>query len=280
MVRFLLVFFLLVFSWPQGGRERLGTRVVWRYASGSLAGGEITAYTTTDRRRTVYRNTSLHRDAIHEPLKPGDPLANVVIERCDLGRRFELNTKTQEYTSKEFPPKPVAPDEPDWDTSTLPIVRVERTTKDTGERETIFGQETRHVITTVKATPLSEPVRQPFVTVTDAWYIDFKGRISCEPDPEIKTHQFGGFQTGGGKHYTSRVEIIEVGQPEMGLLIRSEQNPSPHTITEMKNGKDSIVFSNETNVIEFFEGPIDPALFDVPADFKLVAELVGPPVKP
>lgn len=54
----------------------------------------------------------------------------------------------------------------------------------------------------------------------------------------------------------------------------------PHTNMEMQNGKDSIVFSNETNVTEFFKGPIDRALFDVPADFKLVDKLAAPPVKP
>jgi hypothetical protein len=288
MARFLLLVFLLVASWSQGRHEDFGTRVVWRYASGSLVGGEITAYTMSDRRRTEYRNTSLHRDAIHEPLKPADPLANVVIERCDLGRRYELNTKTHEYTSTEYPPKPLTTEErkkrgleePDWNTSTLPLFRVETTTRDTGEREEIFGQVAKHVITTTKTTPLSESTLQPSVSVTDAWYIDFDSRISCEPLPESKSHQFGYFQTGSGKHFTSRIENIEVGQREVGLLIRSEQNPSPHTPMEMQNGKDSVVFSNQTDVMEFFKGPIDPASFEVPADFKLVDRLVGPPLKP
>lgn len=286
MARFLLLVFLIVANWPEGRTEDSGTRVVWCYASGSLAGGEITAYMMSDRRRTEFHNTSLGRQAIHEPLKPADPLANVVIERCDLGRRFELNTKTHEYTSKEYPPKPLTPEErktrgleePDWNTSTLPLFRVETSTRDTGEREEIFGQEARHVITTTKSTPLSESTLQPSVSVTDAWYIDFDSRISCEPRPESKNHQFGYFQTGSGKHFTSRIENIEVGQREVGLLIRSEQNPSPHTTMQMQNGKDSIVFSTETNVMEFLKGPMDPALFEVPADFKLVDHLVGPPV--
>jgi len=161
MVRLLLLVLLLIAAWPQGARETAGTKLILRYASGSFAGGEITTYTMSDRRRTEFHNTSLGKDAIHEPLKPADPLANVVIERCDLGRRFELNTKTHEYTSKEYPPKPLTLEERKtrgWENQTGTLCFVSRRLQETrGEREEIFRQEARHVITTTKTTRCPNP---------------------------------------------------------------------------------------------------------------------------
>lgn len=132
MVRFLLLVLLLSAGWPQGTRENVGTKVVWRLNAGSFAGGEITEYMMGDRRRTEYHNTAQRRNP-DGSFAPADPSANVVIQRCDLMRSFGLNTKTQEYSEKEYPPKPMTPEaDPDWDTSKLPAYRVETTTVDRG----------------------------------------------------------------------------------------------------------------------------------------------------
>ncbi len=271
--------FLLIASWPQAPQQNVGTRVVWRYASGDTAGGEITTYTMGDRRRTEYRNTFLHRDALASPLKPADPPANVVIQRCDLARSFELNTHTQEYASKEYPPKPMTPEErkergveePDWDTSTLPAFRVETTTVDTGEREEMFGQWARHVTTTIKSTPLGDTKAERSVTAMDGWYIDFDRRISCEPKPseETRSHGFSGIVMASRLVPFQKIENIEVGHREEGLLVKKGQNSVSATI-QRTDAKESLTLSNETDVTEFFRGPLDPALFEVPSDFKLV----------
>jgi hypothetical protein len=256
--------------------------VVWHYASGSTAGGEITTYPMGDRRRTEYRNTALHRDALSAPLKPGDPPANVVIQRCDLGRSFELNTHTQEYISKEYPPKPLTLEErkergledPDWDASPLPAVRVETTTVDTGEREEMFGQWARHVTTTIKTTPLGNSKSEPSVFVKDGWYIDYDRRISCELEPsaEPRVHNFGGIVISGRRMLTQKIENIQVGRRETGLLVKKGQN-NLNTTIQRTDAKESITFRNEINVTEYLKDPLDPALFEVPSDFKLVGEI-------
>jgi hypothetical protein len=237
---------LLFLSWflllnpavrPQGNQQNVGTKLVRHYTSGTFAGGEVTTYTMGDRRRTEYRNTSNNRNP-DGSFSIGDPPANVVIQRCDLGRSFGLNTKTQEYSEKEYPPKPLTPeerkargfDDSDWDTSNLPAYRVETTTVDTGEREEMFGQSARHVITTTKTTRLDDPKSDPSVFVKDGWYIDYDRRISCEPAQETKIHTFGGVIAGGQLLRTERSESVLVGQREEGLLVKGNQNSRIATI--------------------------------------------------
>lgn len=281
MVHFLYWVLLLLAARPQDAQQNTGTRVVWRYGAGGTAGGEITVYTMGDRRRTEYRNTSLRRDTLREPLHPADPLANVVIQRCDLGRSFQLNTHTQEYTSNTYPPSPSEPKRRDaseqyWEMSSLPMVRVEITTVDTGEREEIFGQIARHVTITNKATPLPDTGKEPpSVWTSDGWYLDYERRISCEPPEEFKIHDFDYFEAGGQRVDTQKVERVMVGKREEGLLVKKGQNNLSMTI----QGTNGVNLSNETDVTEFYKGPLDPALFEVPSDFKPVDNFELGPIK-
>jgi hypothetical protein len=279
---FLASVLLLIVVSPQAGGQ--GTKVVLRHTSGDHT-SEETTYRMGDRRRTEYRNNAQRRNAAGLLVR-ADPPANVIIQRCDLGQSFELNTHMQEYTSKEYPPKPPTPeerkerglDEPDWDTSLLPVVRVEITTTDTGERDEIFGHVARHVITTFKETPfketpLNDSRNESPVFVTDGWYIDFDRRISCEPKPSQQPrYTFSWVGAGGRLVPSERTESVEVGRREMGLLVRKAQN-SLSTTNPVNIGNDYIQTTNEPDVTEFYEGPLDPALFEIPPGFKVVENL-------
>lgn len=257
---------LLIVGWPQDAQQNVGTKLVWHYTSGTFAGGEVTTYTMVDRRRTEYRNTSNNRQP-DGSFALGDPLGNVVIQRCDLGRSFGLNTKAQQYSQKDFPPKPMTYFYSDRDTSNLPAYRVETTTVDTGERKEIFGQTARHVITTTKTTPLADTTREQSVRLKDGWYIDYEPRISCEPVAETKLHTFGWLTIGGALIKTSREENVFVGEPEKGLLVEGNQDSGTTTI----NGSNGVnlSLSNDVQVTQFYRGPLDPSLFDVPTGFRL-----------
>ncbi|HXZ11098.1 MAG TPA: hypothetical protein VEG64_01785 [Candidatus Sulfotelmatobacter sp.] len=276
MVHFLYWLLLLVAARPQTTQQNVGTKLVWHYAAGTFAGGEVTIYTLGDRRRTEYHNTAQNRNP-DGSFSAGDPAANVVIQRCDLGRSFGLNTKAQAYSEKAYPPKPLTPEErkargfdnSDWDTSNLPAFRVQTTTVDTGEREEMFGQWARHVITTTKMTPLGDTKGEPSVFVKDGWYIDYDRRISCEPKPaeETETHTFGGIFISGRLMRTQKIETVEVGHRESGLLVKGGQDSSTTAITG-SNGV-NVSLSNDIQVTEFYRGPLDLALFEVPEGFKL-----------
>jgi hypothetical protein len=118
-------------------------------------------------------------------------LSSVFIVRCDLGQSFLLRSKTGEYSSSSYPPKPPTPEQAtqlaveksDRGESAKPTLRIETTTVDTGERQEMFGYVARHVITTRKQTPLDGSTSQPSQSVTDGWYIDLDRSISCDLKP-------------------------------------------------------------------------------------------------
>jgi hypothetical protein len=271
----------------QESNPDVGTKLVWRYTSGSFAGGEVTTYIMGDRRRTEFHNTSMKRQS-DGSFSLSDPPANVVIDRCDLGLSFGLNTDSHEYSQHRFPPKPLTPeemkasgwDDSDWDTAKLPAVRVEVTTVDTGEREIIFDQPARHVITTIKTTlvgnakdipspPAAHLVSHgPWVRVKDGWYIDYERRVSCEPVPETKVHSFGGLVEANHLFRTEKTETILIGPLENGLLVRGEVNPITTSTISGSNGV-NVRVSDDNSVTQFYRGPLDPALFAIPTGFVL-----------
>jgi hypothetical protein len=269
MLLFLSWVLVFIGAWPQSTEQNVGTKLVWHYTSGTFAGGEVTRYTMGDRRRTEYRNTSKNRN-LDGSFSIGDPSANVVIQRCDLGRSFGLNTKAQEYSEKEYPPKSMTPEaDPDWDTSKLPAYRVETTTVDMGEREEIFGQRARHIVTTTKTTPLGDTKGEPSIFVKDGWYIEYDPRISCDPRPPAgpKGHDFGWFYKGAHRWPMEKIENAQIGERETGLFVEGNQDSRSMTITG-SNGV-NVTLSNDIQVTEFYKGPLSPALFDVPTGFKL-----------
>lgn len=281
MIRFLICSFLLVAGWSQGTQQNVGTKVVRRYTTGTFAGGEITTYTMGDRRRTEYHNTAQHRN-VAGSFEQADPSPDVVIQRCDLRKVIGLNTKLKQSSSSDYPPTPLTPeerkerglDDPDWDTSTLPAVRVETKTVDTGEREEIFGQRARHVIITVTSTPIGGTKSEPSVFVTNGWYIDYDRTISCEPKAPAgpKAHDFGWFSTGAHRTPIQKIENIQVGERETGLLVKKEGQNSVTTTIKGSNGV-NLSMSYDMQTTEFFKGPLDPALFEVPPEFKEVKTL-------
>ncbi len=224
-----------------------------------------------DRRRTEFHNTAQRRSP-DGSFAVADPSANVVIQRCDLARSFGLDTNTRDYSAKEYPPKPITREaEPDWDTSKLPAYRVETTTVDTGEREEIFGQRARHVITTTKTTPLGDTKGERSISVEDGWYIDYDPRISCDPSPPAgpKVHDFGWFYKGVHRWPTDKIENVQIGERETGLFVRGKQDSKNTTITGTGSSSVNVTLSNAFQVTESYKGPLSPALFEVPTEFKL-----------
>lgn len=153
-----------------------------------------TSYLEADRLRVEYRNSFGGRR--HGDVNYGPRMARIV--RCDLGEAYELNLDASEYTSTPYPPKPLTLEEMkarglDLGTrqAAAPTIRVEIKTTDTGERKEMFGRVARHVITTNTSTPLEGSHSEPQESVTDAWYIDFDQRLSCDPKPPREKATWG-----------------------------------------------------------------------------------------
>lgn len=129
----------------------------------------------------------------------------VLLRQHDLKRSVQISRASKTYlvTPEGLPPAAAAAD-PTAATKAPGVVMVATSIVDTGERKTMFGQEARHVKTTIERQPQGgacDPSKQRIET--DAWYIDLpKGTTSLQ-DPndtpaaestchdEIKTTQNG-----------------------------------------------------------------------------------------
>ena len=263
-------FFLLALAIPfLQSSERSGITII---VQSSVGGNQAqrTTYIQPDRQRMEYRNSFGGRHGIE--LTQGPRLVRIV--RCDLGQSFELNLDTQEYTAAPYPPKPLTPDElkaRGLDTRiqqpATPTIRVEIKTTDTGERKEIFGRTARHVVTTTTQTPLAGSHSSPQESVADGWYIDFDQQLSCDPKRTGSGRGaiFGYVSVGSGKVPMEKPEFVTIGNREMGFaldLTQTSKSPS--------NLPDGTVTRFETHVTQFEEGPLDPAVFEIPPGFKQV----------
>ena len=263
---FLYWVLLLSVAWPQSGDKNIGTKVVVRHTSRDHA-SEVMTYMMGDRRRTEYRSSAQHRNAAGV-LEYVDPPDDVHILRCDLLQSFTLNTSAKEYTSAPYPPKPLTPEEitqrglpESEDPDAKPAIPIEERTLDTGEREDTFGRVARHVITKQKKLFLNSAQEEDEQVVADGWYIDFNRSISCEPKPRRGTTVSSFIGVNNSFMRVPTTEYVQIEPSERGLAIRETKNP------ETQN---SSTKTYEFEVTQFIEGPLDPALFGVPPEFRRV----------
>jgi len=235
-----------------------------------------TIYLQGDRKRTEYQN-SFGIKKTDGSLQPIYGPHLVSITRCDLGQNFELNLDTREYTSAPYPPKAFTKEElkaRGLDSrvtyaSEKPTVRVETTTADTGERQEIFGRTARRVITTRKHTPLEGARSGSQEMVTDAWYIDLSQRLSCDPKPTEGKEGHAYVHAISGTQPLDRPEFVTIGEPERGFPLNSVTTVKS-TFTPPEGATKHYDSKIETHVTQLEEGPLDPALFEIPPGFKHV----------
>jgi hypothetical protein len=257
---------------------------IQRGSAGNISQQPI--YLQADRKRMEFRNSfgQKQTDGSVQPIY-GPRL--VSIRRCDLGQSFELNLDTSEYTARPYPPNPLTPEEmkarglqrPVTYVSDKPTQRIEVTTTDTGERREIFGHTARHVITTTKQIPLEGSPSQPQESVTHAWYIDadsngigLNQRLSCDREwPKGKKgHAY--LHAAGGNQPLDRPEFVTIGVQENGFALESVTTiKSTHKLPDGTLKQSDSKF--EMKVTEFEEGPLDPALFEIPPGFKQVDQI-------
>jgi hypothetical protein len=230
-------------------------------------------YLQADRKRMEFRNSA---GRTYGPRL-------VSITRCDLGQMFELNLEDSEYTSAPYPPKPLTKEEveerglqiPATYKSEKPTLRIEVSTKDTGERKELFGHIARQVITTRKQTPLGGSHSESQETVSDGWYIDLNQRLSCDPKwPEGKQ---GHAYLHAGRQPKEKPEFVMIGEPETGFAVRSLMT-GKITYTLQNGTRRQSDWKSEVRVTELDEGFLDPALFEIPPGFKHVAHIERNPV--
>jgi hypothetical protein len=237
-----------------------------------LPQSETTEYLQADRKREEHRGFYGYRlrPTGRDVYQPGPRTA--LITRCDLQKVFLLNFDDREYTAWPIEPFPTREDmlaraegvpQP---VVHAPTVLVETETVDTGERRECFGRQARHVITTRRVIPLTASKPQRSQTVTDAWYIDLDTSVVCDPwwASGGSGHAFLTAHNHGDQPDTPTFK--DIGEPERGYVIFS------------RSTQDGCVL--ELEVTDLSTVAIDPAVFEIPADFSLVEQIRQDPVPP
>jgi hypothetical protein len=130
------------------------------------------------------------------------------------------------------------------------------------------------VITSRIETPLQGSHRDAQESVRDGWYIDLDTTISCD----LRSHRPGNSKGSGifmltaGNAPAERIEIVQNGDAETGFPVEWRISTKSE-FTRPDGTKRATTSEDKMKIIEFVEGPLDPALFEVPAGFKKVARI-------
>jgi len=251
----------------------------------SRLNSEKTTYFQSDRRRVEEHHQ------IPVSFRPGGPTeflpapAIVTITRCDLDQMFVLNLDDREYTSTPLPKYPSkeallarAAEQARTAPQTQPTLLIESTTNDTGERKQMLGFTARHVIITRKQIPLGDSGTIPQETVTDGWYTDLDAAISCDRATGGHFAILTASSSKPGERLRLPVFTFKnIGDPEKGFAletkdIQRDDSSSPDGLAHTMES-----LSNEMQVTELSKESLDPALFEVPKNFRKVSQIRGLP---
>ena len=242
----------------------------------------ITRYFHDSRSRTDSRSGAGH------VLHPGGKLLytwgprQAFIQQCDARRSVMLNLDAREYTSteldehgvaKEWKPAAIERKEPARGSIEIFIDSV-----DTGERKEMFGHTARHVVTRERRVASPDGCQRSMSSETDGWYIDLEvPSSSCRIAAKSAPHAADvGVVVSGS--CLQKLEVHRTGVTETGFPLKL--TTTTHTSLVQSDGSQKEFTSTfESEVTEISEAPLEPALFEVPAGFKLVAKLnTQPPV--
>jgi hypothetical protein len=244
----------------------------------------ITRYFHDSRSRTDSRSVAGH--ALHpgdKPLYTWGP-RQAFIQQCDARRSLMLNLDARKYTSTELDEQgfgkgwqPAAIQHKESAKGSLEIFI---DSVDTGERKEMFGHTARHIVTHERRVASPESCQHSMASETDGWYIDLDvPSNSCHSTPKtIPRKSSTAVSVLESSSCLQKLEVHRTGVTETGFPVKL--TTTTHTSLAQPDGSQkeyTNTFASE--VTELSEAPLDPALFEVPNGFKLVAKLnTQPPV--
>lgn len=243
--------------------------------------GIITRYFHDSRSRTDSRSGAGHS------LHPGSKLLytwgprQAFIQQCDARRSLMLNLDAREYTSTELDehgsPKGYKPAIIQHKGPAKGPLEIFIDSVDTGERKEIFGHTARHIVTHERRVASPGGCQRSMSSETDGWYIDLEvPSNSCHPAPRRSSTAV--VLASSSSCAQQELEVHRTGVTETGFPVKL--TTTTHTSLVQTDGSQKEYTNTfESEVTELSEAPLDPALFEVPAGFKLVAKLnTQPPV--
>jgi hypothetical protein len=198
----------------------------------------------------------------------GEPLARIV--RCDRGESSFLSLESHRYSTAPLSTSRMRPDdELAVNAGEKPVLRVEITTVDTGQRRSFFGYIARHVITTQRETPPDAKPAQTTELRKDGWYIDLNTHLSCPDDvffegmEGTRDEAISGHQIFGNIY---RPVFIHIGPRETGYAVEEHRTYRRHVPQPDGSSRlDVSTWSKRVTALAF--EPYDPALFEIPRGY-------------
>lgn len=192
----------------------------------------------------------------------------VFIENRDLGRGFCIDSDAHVYTACRIGRRK----RPLKRKSSRYVTRIESETSDTGERREMFGYTARHVISRTVTTPDARKGEHPSRLETDGWYIDPPAAWRKLHPPAAGARFYVGFshsESGVDQFKVSHTGPHEAGFPLVTVTVsRSMFRDSDGRFQERTS-------TGSSEVVEFSEEDLDPALFLPPHGFRRVRHLPG-----
>ena len=198
----------------------------------------------------------------------GHHVVNIYTKTDSGNRRFVLDLEGHEYVTYETDQYGVmvgsrrVPIVPSKSSGGTLDIWIEST--DTGERQEMFGHTARHIITKERRVPGAGSCSHASESETDGWYIDYSVL------PEAKRPLSGVTFLAAG-NCRDKIEFHRSGvQPGFPMKVSIKQTQH---LAEQADAPERVhTITSTSEVIEFSEAPLDPALFQVPADFRQVKD--------
>jgi hypothetical protein len=242
-----------------------GVKIVTRQVSGAFSDTR-TEYLTANNLRSEWQT--------HLGDRLGPPMASI-IQRGSSNRVYLLDLQAHEYVTYES--QSGAPGEKGHALADSGgVLRIWIDSVDTGERQEMFGHMARRVITREKRIASPGACARSSESESDGWYIDpsvlpewhrqKKNPGSGAGQWSVITVNFGGC--------TGKMDKLEVHRTGIDPGFPLKLSTTTKSEEPDRDGVSRLVASNSgSEVMEFREGPLDPGLFQLPADFRRVEAL-------
>jgi len=187
---------------------------------------------------------------------------SVGISQCDLRTQYLLRPMWKTYikqtaTDRERPPDEISPLKQLMERNARgPEVTITVDSVDTGERRQMGSYEARRVTTTIVVEPSKRAATKPGSTEIDGWYIDLQGLSCWERDTQELPPQVGRIVMEAVRN-NDHVIMKQLGTAQRGFTVEEKST--------RKEGGNVIV--GKVELLEFSEQPLDPSLFEPPADY-------------
>ncbi|HKW75672.1 MAG TPA: hypothetical protein VJN64_09125 [Terriglobales bacterium] len=241
-----------------------GLKIVTRQVTGGFADVR-TEYLTPDKLRNEWQPRTGDTQ--------GPPMASI-IQRGEPNRVYVLDLQAHEYMMLQNGWRDSASGsqrvQPVRSGGTLDI-SIENI--DTGERKQMFGHTARHIITKEKRVAGPGACSRDSESETDGWYIDpsIMPEWHRSKSPGIVV---ASVMSAGNDNCRNKTDAIQVHRTGVDTGFPVQVHTTLHSEIVRGDGLQQPITSTwGVEVLELKEGPLDPALFEVPADFRRVNQL-------